>query len=254
VRLCAIGTIERTRSGYMTASTVGIRPPGAELGFGLLRFPGVYRPQADTALLAAAAAAAPIPRGARVLDVCTGSGALAVTAARLGAGEVTAVDVSRRAVMSVRLNAWAWGVPVRARRGSLTDLLPARADAGDGPYDVVLANPPYVPCPSATAPTGRGRAWDAGPDGRAILDPFCAAAPRLLSATGFVLLVHSHVSDVERSLVLLRGGGLRAAVVARQRVAFGPVMWARAAYLEGTGMVRRGQRHEDLVVIRASRR
>lgn len=238
----------------MTASTVGLHTPGADLGLRLLRFPGVYRPQADTALLAAAAAAAPIPPGARVLDVCTGSGALAVTAARLGAGEVTAVDVSRRAVLSVRLNAWAWGVPVRARRGSLADLLAAPAGDGAGQYDVVLANPPYVPCPSAAAPTGRERAWDAGPDGRAILDPFCAAAPGLLSANGFVLMVHSHVSDVERSLALLRGGGLQASVVARQRVPFGPVMWARTAYLEGTGRVRRGQRHEDLVVIRASRR
>jgi release factor glutamine methyltransferase len=239
----------------MTSSMATTRPYGVGLRFPLLRLPGVYRPQADTALLAVAAAASPIPRGARVLDVCTGSGALAMMAARLGAGEVTAVDVSRRAVMSVRLNAWARGLPVRAWRGSLADLLtgPRWVAAGDEPYDVVLANPPYVPCPSEAAPTGRERAWDAGPDGRAILDPFCAAAPSLLSADGFVLLVHSQVSDVERSLALLRAGGLRAAVVARQRVPFGPVMWARAAYLEAGGLVRHAQRHEDLVVIRADR-
>ncbi|MEO3926923.1 50S ribosomal protein L11 methyltransferase [Micromonosporaceae bacterium B7E4] len=216
----------------------------------------MYRPQADTALLAEAAAAAPIPPGARVLDLCTGSGALAVTAARLGAGEVTAVDVSRRAVISVRLNAWARGLPVRARRGSLVEPLSAASGrvSADGPYDVVLANPPYVPCPSATAPTGRERAWDAGPDGRTVLDPFCAAAPGLLSATGFTLLVQSHVSGVERSLVMLREGGLRASVVARRRVPFGPVMRAQAACLEDSGVVRRGQRHEDLVVIRAGHR
>jgi release factor glutamine methyltransferase len=244
----------------MTAFTPADHKPGADRRFPLLRFPGVYRPQADTELLAAAARAAPIPRGGRVLDVCTGSGALAVVAARLGAGEVTAVDVSRRAVMSVRFNAWARGLPVRARRGSLLDLLAAPQwtatgdESADGPYEVVLANPPYVPSPSGAAPSGRERAWDAGPGGRAVLDPFCAAAPGLLSAAGFMLLVHSHVSDVERSLTQLREGGLRAAVVARQRVPFGPVMWARAAYLESAGLVRRGQRHEDLVVIRASRR
>ncbi|GLI00558.1 50S ribosomal protein L11 methyltransferase [Phytohabitans aurantiacus] len=244
----------------MTASTVRTRSPGADLRFGLLRFPGVYRPQADTALLTGAAAAAPIPPGARVLDMCTGSGAVAVAAARLGAGEVTAVDVSRRAVLCVRLNAWARGLPVRARRGSLADLLaaPPWTATRDEPvrrsYDVVLANPPYVPCPSTVAPTGRERAWDAGPDGRAVLDPFCLAAPGLLSESGFVLLVHSQVSDVDRSLALLRRGGLETAVVSRLRVPFGPVMWARAAYLESTGLIRRGQRHEDLVVIRASRR
>ncbi|GAB3980854.1 methyltransferase [Plantactinospora veratri] len=224
-----------------------------DLDFRMLRLPGVYRPQADTALLAEAAAAAPIPPGARVLDMYTGSGALAVVAARLGAGEVTAVDVSLRAVMSVRFNAWARGLPVRARRGSLVEPVSAasgRASA-DRLYDVVLANPPYVPCPSAAAPTGRDRAWDAGPHGRAVLDLFCAAAPGLLSAAGFVLLVHSHVSGVERSLQMLRASGLRTSVTARRRVPFGPVMRARAAYLEDAGLIRRGQRHEDLVVIRA---
>jgi release factor glutamine methyltransferase len=229
----------------MTASAAIVTLPGADLP--LLRLPGVYRPQADTVLLTAAAAAAPIPPGARVLDVCTGSGALAVAAARLGAGEVTAVDVSRRAVLSTRLNAWWRALPVRARRGTLATV------AARAPYDVVLANPPYVPCPSTAAPAGRERAWDAGPDGRAVLDPFCAAVPGLLSGAGFLLLVQSHVSDVERSLDLLRAGGLRAAVVARRRVPFGPVMHARAAYLEATGLVKTGQRHEDLVVIRADR-
>ncbi|AVT35533.1 methyltransferase [Plantactinospora sp. BB1] len=237
----------------MTVSTVTGRPAGVDLDFPLLRLPGVYRPQADTALLAETAAAAPIPPGARVLDMYTGSGALAVVAARLGAGEVTAVDVSLRAVMSVRFNAWARGLPVRARRGSL--LGPVSATSGrastEGPYDVVLANPPYVPSPSAAAPTGRDRAWDAGPHGRALLDLFCTAAPGLLSATGFALLVHSHVSGVERSLQMLRAGGLRTSVVARRRVPFGPVMRARAGYLEDAGLIRRGQRHEDLVVIRA---
>ncbi|MCW6005090.1 50S ribosomal protein L11 methyltransferase [Micromonospora sp. CPCC 205371] len=244
----------------MTASTARAGTPAPVPGCGALRFPGAYPPQADSALLTAAAAAAPIPPGARVLDVCTGSGALALAAARLGAGEVTAVDVSRRAVMCVRLNAWARGLPVRARRGSLADLLAAppwtatRDEPARRSYDVVLANPPYVPCSSESVPTGRERAWDAGPDGRAVLDPFCLAVPGLLSEAGFVLLVHSHVSDVERSLALLRDGGLQTAVVARRRVPFGPVMRARTAYLEATGLIRRGQRHEDLVVIRASRR
>lgn len=34
---------------------------------------------------------------------------------------------------------------------------------------------------------------------------------------------------------------------------FGPVMLARAAYLEAAGLAKSGQRHEDLVVIRADR-
>jgi release factor glutamine methyltransferase len=75
----------------------------------LLRPPGVYRPQADTWLLAQALHDATIPYGARVLDLCTGTGALAVTAARAGAAHVTAVDISRRAAMAARLTLWSVG-------------------------------------------------------------------------------------------------------------------------------------------------
>jgi release factor glutamine methyltransferase len=209
------------------------------------RLPGVYRPQADTRLLASVLAAETAPAGARLLDVCTGSGVLAVTAALAGWPEVTAIDVSRRAVLSTLLNARHLGVPVRARRVSFVELRVAE------PFDLVLANPPYVPRAGAVAPVGRDRAWDAGPDGRVLLDPLCTAAPRLLSPVGRLLLVQSDVSGVDPTLDRLRAGGLLARVVARRRNPFGPVMRARAGFLEDAGLIRRGQRYENLVVIRA---
>src|SRR4051812_18255335 len=61
------------------------------------KLPGVYAPQADTCLLAQALHDEGVSAGADVLDVCTGSGALAVVAARMGA-RVSATDISRRAV------------------------------------------------------------------------------------------------------------------------------------------------------------
>src|SRR5687767_636669 len=157
--------------------------------------PGVFRPISDTWLLADALDREALPPGARVLDLCSGSGALAVRAALAGPREVTAVDVSRRAVAAIRLNAALNGVKVRARRGDLLG-----AVAGER-FDAIVSNPPYVPAPSDELPArGPERAWDAGRDGRALLDRICAAAPDHLRPGGVVLLVHSSLLGVERSL------------------------------------------------------
>lgn len=241
------------KSGVPVATTMDqffARPGRDEAVMPRMRFrlPGVYRPQADTRLLASVVAAERIPAGARVLDVCTGTGAVALTAAMAGTGNVTAIDISRRAVLSTRLNAWHLRLPVKARRVSFVEL------NWPGRFDFVLANPPYVPCAVATGPAGRDRSWDAGSDGRALLDPLCTVAPRLLSPDGRLLLVQSSVSGVDATLELLGSGGLRADVVARRRIPFGPVMTARAAFLEAAGLIGPRQRHEDLVVIRAGHR
>lgn len=82
----------------------------------LLRSPGVYRPQSDTWLLIQALNDAGIPGGARVLDMCTGTGALAIAAAVVGAGHVTALDISLRATLAARFNARVRGLPVRVER------------------------------------------------------------------------------------------------------------------------------------------
>lgn len=138
----------------------GTRPPVKSLVL-----PGVYAPQEDTALLAAALADEPVAPGAAVLDVGTGSGALALTAARRGA-RVTAVDVSRRAVYAARLNALRAGLPLEVVRGNLFEPVRGRS------FDLVLANPPYVPAPGRT---GR-RAARPAPGTRAVTGGSCSTA------------------------------------------------------------------------------
>lgn len=208
----------------------------------------MYRPQGDTALLLETLREATIPPGARVLDLCTGTGAVAVAAAVWGARQVTAVDVSRRAVLTARANAALRRVPVRVLRGDLAEPV-----AGER-FDLITANPPYVPC-RATGPPHRGaaRAWAGGPRGRSQLDRLCASAPALLNPGGTMLVVHSALCGVRQTLDALRRRGLKASVAARRREPFGPIMRARAAELEDAGLIRRGQRHEELVVIRADR-
>ncbi|MGX7828015.1 HemK2/MTQ2 family protein methyltransferase [Actinokineospora sp. 24-640] len=213
----------------------------------LLRMPGVYRPQGDTRLLCAAFHDANLPTAGHVLDIGTGTGVVALTAARAGAKTVTAIDVARRAVLTARLNAWVHRSPVRVLRGD------ALTRAAGRSFDVVLANPPYVPSVVDAEAHGPARAWEGGPDGRAILDRLCASARDLLVPGGTMLMVHSALCGITQSLAELRELGLKAAVVARAREPFGPVLRGRAAALVHAGLLTPEDTDEELVVIRADR-
>jgi predicted nicotinamide N-methyase len=81
-------------------------------------------------------------RGRRVVDVATGSGLVAVAAARAGAGRVDAVDVDELAVVAARRNAEANGVRVSVTVASVTDVTAGPGDlvlAGDVFYDKAMA-------------------------------------------------------------------------------------------------------------------
>lgn len=214
----------------------------------LLGSPGVYRPQGDTRLLEEVLRQVELHAGSHVLDVGTGTGALAVAAARAGAGNVTAIDVSSRAVLAARFNARIRGLPIRVRRVASLDVLAQRR------FDLVVSNPPYVPSAEAVPPRrGAARAWDAGHDGRAVLDELCSVVPDMLRAGGRMLLVQSSLSDVERTTSGLALADLDVSIAARRTQPFGPVLRRRAPYLEARGLIAPGQRVEELVVIRGDR-
>ena len=213
----------------------------------LLTLPGVFSPISDSWMLARLAAAH-AGDGARVLDLCSGSGVVAVSAALSGA-DATAVDVSRRAVLTARLNARLNGVRVRAVRGDLLD-----AVAGEE-FDVIASNPPYVPAESDDLPRkGPERAWDAGTDGRVLLDRVIREAPAALRPGGSLLLVHSSLIGTERTLAMLEQAGLDAEVVERRRGPLGPLMLDRIEMLESRGLLEPGVREEDVVVVRGRSR
>jgi release factor glutamine methyltransferase len=212
----------------------------------LMTLPGVFRPRSDSWMLARQLCAE-IGPGASVLDLCTGSGAVAVAAAMAGAGRVTAVDVSRRAVLAAGLNARLNGVRIEAVRGRLFE------PVAGARFDAIAANPPYLPSEHEALPArGPQRATDAGLDGRVLLDAICEQAPAHLRAGGFVLLVHSSVIGVERTAQLLEQGGLRADVVERRHGPLGPLLTARAPLLEARGLLAPGVREEDVVVVRGT--
>jgi release factor glutamine methyltransferase len=214
----------------------------------VITVPGVFQPRSDTWMLIEAVRAQPLGPGARMLDLCAGSGAVGVAAALQGA-DVTAVDLSRRALLSARLNALVNGVRVRARRGDLFS-----AVAGER-FDLIATNPPYVPAASEDLPaSGPSRAWDAGRDGRALLDPICSRAAEHLRPGGTLLVIHSEVCGIEDTERALASNGLDVDVVLRHRGPLGPILRERVTQLWGEGRLPTGSMEEEIAIVRGRMR
>ena len=160
--------------------------------------PGVFIPRPETeslldwALKAIAGVTAPV-----VVDLCTGSGAIAlgISAARPDA-RVLAVERSPAALAWARRNIVkhidAGGSRVELRGGDIADqrLL---ADL-DGTADLVTANPPYVPDGTPVEPEvskfDPAEAVFGGPDGLAVIKPLISIAAGLLKVGGVLAIEH----------------------------------------------------------------
>ena len=208
----------------------------------ILPIPGVFAPHSDTWLLASHLQGLPQIRGA-VVDVCTGSGALAITAARAGAASVTAIDVSRRAVIGAQLNARLNGVRVRGRLGSLLSAVPGER------FDVIVSNPPYLPSSGQLPSRGSARHIAGGADGRVLLDRLIAQAPSHLRPGGLLVVTHSSINDERATIERIRAAGLQPEVLERRRGPLGPLLTGRASELEARGLLADGVREEELLIV-----
>jgi len=129
-----------------------------------------------------------------VLDMCTGSGCLAILAAlAFPQAQVDAVDVSADALEVARRNVADYGLQdsLALHRSDLFDQLPARA------YDVIVCNPPYVNSASMAVLPGEYRhepalALAGGADGMDLVRRILAAAPSYLAPQGVLVLEIGH--------------------------------------------------------------
>ncbi len=208
----------------------------------IARLPGVFAPRSDTWLLAAHLRRLPQVRGV-VADVCTGSGAVAITAALATARSVTAIDVSRRALWTARINARLNGVRVRTRRGALLSAVPGER------FDLISANPPYLPSEGPLPSRGPERHTEAGPDGRVLLDQLIAQAPAHLRPGGVLVVTHSSINGEQQTLDQMAAAGLEPAVLERRRGPLGPMLSERRRELEARGLIAPDQRDEEILIV-----
>lgn len=206
--------------------------------------PGVWPPHRDAWMTARVMVEQRLAAGRDVLDVFTGSGVLAVSAARGGARSVTAVDISRKALLNVRLNALLAGAQVRAVRSDMFSALAGQR------FDLIVANPPYIPGEAELPARGLARAWEGGLDGRLLIDRLCAEAPRFLRPGGRMLIVHSSMNGEEETCRRLAAAGLSPEVLVRHRGPVGEVSRRRLATLRERGLlgVEAGDVEETLII------
>ena len=168
--------------------------------------PGVFVPRHRTELLVREAAAL-APRGAVVVDLCCGSGAIG---AALGAVELHAVDLDPAAVRCARRN-----VTGRVYEGDLYDPLPPELR---GRVDAIVASAPYVPTPAIALMPREARvhepraALDGGEDGLGVVRRIVAGAPAWL-APGGSLLVETSAGQAPAAAGAMAACGLAPRVV-----------------------------------------
>ncbi len=160
--------------------------------------PGVFIPRPETELLVDAVLPAlkAMPAGVAV-DLCAGSGAIALALATETTSRVIAVERSTDALAWLRRNAAGTAIEIVAADVTDPDLLAELT----GRVDVVISNPPYVPEGTVV---GREVAHDpreavfAGTDGLALIPAVIAAAERLLRPGGLLAIEHddSHAEAV----------------------------------------------------------
>jgi methylase of polypeptide subunit release factors len=152
-------------------------------------------------------------RGRRVADVGTGSGILALAAARAGAAFVAAIDVNLEAARSAAENAAANGFAARVAP-LCGDLLSAVTP--DAAFDLILSNPPFF---SGEPRDVADRAWHAGPEYRDILPLFGQIRDRLAPG-GRALVVLSSDADLATLHRLVDDAGLERRVLLERELLF----------------------------------
>lgn len=169
--------------------------------------PGVFVPRPETEVVAGAAVAevqrlrAAGQEHVLVVDLCTGSGAIAAALVDETDAEVIAVDASAEAVRIARANLAAAGASTaRVEVGDIRDRT-LLADVA-ATVDIVVANPPYIPAdavpidPEVAEHDPDLALYGGGSDGLDLPQAVVSAATRLLRPAGLLVMEHADVQGL----------------------------------------------------------
>lgn len=158
--------------------------------------PGVFIPRPETEAILEWAGAEHLPERPVIIDVCTGSGALAAALnERYPDARIVAVDDDPVALEYARRNTAQTTVEVL--EGDATD--PHLLIELDGAVDLVVSNPPYIPIGTELEPEvsehDPAHALFGGPDGMAVIRPIVARAVRWLVSGGLLAVEHDDTTS-----------------------------------------------------------
>ena len=184
--------------------------------------PGVFIPRPETEALLAWVSEQRLPVRPVIVDLCTGSGALAVALAHQHPmARAVAIDDSVTALEYARRNAA--GTAVEFVQADVTE--PGLLPDLDGGVDVVVANPPYVPDAAIVEPEvaqhDPHHAVFGGPDGMAVIAPVVHLAGRWLRPGGTFAVEHDDTTSAQ-TVELIRKTGLFEDIQARHDLAGRP--------------------------------
>lgn len=150
----------------------------------------VPRPDTETLVEWALSLSAALPAAARVADLGTGSGAIALALlSRQPRWQVTATDASAAALAVAQDNARRLALPLRLIQGTWFEPLEGEC------FDLLVSNPPYIAEGDPHLPALRhepGSALTSGPDGLDDIRQLVAQSPLHLAPGGWLLLEHGH--------------------------------------------------------------
>lgn len=177
----------------------------------------VYEPAEDSYLLAENLK---IKKGDYVLDIGTGTGIQALTAAEK-ARKVLAVDINPYAIETAKKNAETNKIKnIEFRKSNLFSKITEKEK-----FDLIIFNPPYLPTNEKDL---LGKSWAGGKKGTETINKFIKQAPKHLKPKGRIMLLVSSINKPEEIIKKLRNKKLKTEITARKKLFFEELLVIKA--------------------------